>query len=155
HIARQLKTVSDRLSEILSDKNVKAVTESLANIRKLSNDLARVSDEIGPLIDNANATLVHARAASSRLPALITQVRAALTRYEKLADQIGRAVAGVGQASRHIGSLTPNAREMLMELNQTMDNLDDLVRELKHRPNSILFGKPVHPGPGEHTSSGG
>lgn len=155
HIADQLSAVSDRLSDVLSKKNISAMSGSLANIRKISANMARYSDELGPVISNLNSTLAHARAASSRMPALVAQVQTTIQRYKALADKIGKVAGSVGHASHNLGSLAPNARGLLVELDQVMENLDELVRELKHQPNSILFGKPVHPGPGEKSPSGG
>lgn len=155
HIATKLQAVSDRLNDVLSKKNVAAISESLDNIHKISTNMAHYSDELGPILNNLNATLVHARAASSRLPALMAQVQKAVVKYRAVADKIGQAATGVGTASRNLGSLAPNARGLLGQLDQVLDNLNVLVRELKRQPNSIIFGKPVHPGPGEKKPSGG
>src|SRR5699024_4301551 len=96
HIATKLEAVSDRLNEVLSKKNVAAISDSLENIQKISANMARYSDELGPILNNLDATLTHARAASSRLPALMTQVQKAVVKYRALADKIGRAATGVG-----------------------------------------------------------
>jgi phospholipid/cholesterol/gamma-HCH transport system substrate-binding protein len=155
HIASKLQAVSDRLDDVLSKKNVAAISESLDNIHKISTNMAQYSDELGPILNNLDATLVHARAASSRLPALMVQVQKAVVKYRGLATKIGRAATGVGTASQNLGSLAPDARGLLTQLDQVVDNLNALVRELKRQPNSIIFGKPAHPGPGEKKPSGG
>ncbi|MDN5865333.1 MAG: MlaD family protein [Gammaproteobacteria bacterium] len=154
-IARNLEKVSNRLQVILSDKNVVAITESLTNIHHMTEKLSQYTDEFGSIVTNLNATLVNARAASSRLPALVASVQAALSKYDALAEKASAAAVGVTSAAHRLGTLAPNARGLLSQLNEVSENLNVLVQELQRHPNSVLFGKPVEPGPGESKPPGG
>lgn len=154
-VAQNLMDVSKKLETILSDKNVAAISDSLSNIHEVTNNLARYTGEFGSIVSNLDATLVHARAASSKLPALVAKVHTTMASYNKLAEQAGTAVKSVTRAASKLGSLAPNARGLLSQLDEVSENLNLLVQQLSRNPDSVIFGKPVHPGPGEAKPSGG
>lgn len=154
-IAGNLITVSKRLKSVLSEKNVRSLSQTLAGVHKITASLARSAGKLDNIVSNLNATLVHARAASSRLPALLADLDRTLANYRMLARKAGAAAHNVSRAANRLGSLTPNARHLLSRLEEVTENLDRLVQELSRHPNSVIFGKPVHPGPGESKPSGG
>ncbi|MGH8274143.1 MAG: MlaD family protein [Gammaproteobacteria bacterium] len=154
-VAGSLVEISNRLKRVLSDKNIASLTGSLENIHKLTSRLAAKSGKFASAIDNMNATMIHARAASSRLPALVAQLHMTLASYNKLAAKLGGAAVGVKRASSRLGGLAPQATDLLSELARTSRNLNTLLKQLQRQPNSLLFGRPAHPGPGESTPSGG
>lgn len=155
HVAEGVTGLTDRLSQVLSAKNVKAVSDSLENIRNLTSNLASRAAELDSVISNMDATLTNARAASSKLPALVTQLHATLASYRALAAKIGSAAGSVGKASNRLGALAPQAQGLLSQLAQVSQSLNALVEQLSRQPNSVIVGRTPHPGPGESGKSGG
>ncbi len=154
-ITGHLLGIADRLNRVLSDQNVRSISVSLDNIRKLTARLASRSNELASSIDNLNATMTNARAASSKLPALVAQLRTTVASYNGLAEKLGGAAVGVKQASHRLGGLAPQTETLLNQLTQVSRSLDVLLRQLQRHPNLLLFGRPANPGPGESAPSGG
>lgn len=155
HVAQGITGLTDRLNQVLSPKNVKSVSDSLANIRNLTSNLASRTGALDSVISNMNAVLTHARAASSRLPALMAQLHETLASYRSLATRLGNAATGVKRASNNLGALAPQAQGLLWQLSQVSRNLNALAEQLSRQPNSVIVGRTMHPGPGESGKSGG
>ncbi|MGH8224734.1 MAG: MlaD family protein [Gammaproteobacteria bacterium] len=155
HVAQKITELSDRLDQVLSEKNVKAVSDSLANIRDITSNLAARAGTLDSVIANMDATFANARAASSKLPALVADLRTTLASYRIVAQKIGDAASGVDAASNSLGSLTPQAQGLLSQLAQVSQSLNALVEQLSRQPNSVIVGRKLHPGPGESGKSGG
>lgn len=153
-VAGKIIVITQRLDKVLSEKNLKSISDSLHNIAVITQQLAARSEDLGQTLKNLNATLGNTRRASKQLPVLIDQVRHAVTRFNAVAGQIGSAAGGVGKTATSLRQLAPQAQNLLQDLAQTSHNLDALVEELKRQPNSLLFGKPVPLGPGEHSPHG-
>lgn len=154
-VAGRLEELSNRLDRILSDKNIASISGSLDNIHKLTARLVAKSGKLSSAIDNMDATMINARAASSRLPALVAQLHKAIAGYNQVAVKLDGAASGVKRASSRLGGLAPEANGLLSQLAETSRNLNALLKQLQRQPNSLLFGRPAHPGPGESTPSGG
>lgn len=156
-VASNVIVVAKRLDKLLSDKNVESISESLHNISVVTTQLARRSKDLGEVLQKLNATLGNTRTASKQLPALINQVQRTVAEFDVAADKIGSAAGGVDKTSTRLRLLAPQAHRLLQQLAQTSNSLDALVEELKRQPNTLLFGKPIPLGPGEHSphDSGG
>ncbi|MGH8160892.1 MAG: MlaD family protein [Gammaproteobacteria bacterium] len=153
-VAGRLVGIADRLDRVLNDKNINAIGTSLDNVRTLTSTLAAHSNELVSAIDSMNATMTNARAASSKLPALVAQLRTTIASYNGLAEKLGGAATGVKRASHRLGSLAPETESLLAQLSQVSRSLDVLLRQLQRHPNLLLFGRPANPGPGESAPSG-
>jgi len=154
HVAENIITVTKRLNEILSDKNIKSISDSLNNISVVTTRLAARSDDLSQAIKNLNSTLGNASQASKQLPELISRMRHTITQFNAAAAQIGNAAGGVDKTATRLRLLAPQAHDLLQQLSQTSSSLNALVEELKRQPNTLLFGKPAKLGPGEHPQQG-
>lgn len=154
HVAGNIIKVAKRLNRVLSDKNIESISDSLSNIKTVTKRLAERSRDLSQALQNLNSTLANTREASKRLPNLIDQVRKTVTRFDSVAGQIGDAAGGVNKTTTRLRMLAPQAQNLLQQLSQASNSLDALVEELKRQPNSLLFGKPAHSGPGEHPPNG-
>lgn len=149
-VAQHLVSVTRRLNKVLSDKNIKALSDSLHNIATLTANLAARSRDLNQAIQRLNATLGNANAASKHLPALIEQTQQTIATFNRVAGKIGGVATGVSKTTTHLSLLAPQAQSLLLQLSQASRSLNQLLDELKRQPNTIVFGKPAHPGPGEH-----
>ncbi|MGH8127387.1 MAG: MlaD family protein [Gammaproteobacteria bacterium] len=153
-VASNVIVVAKRLNKLLSDKNIESISNSLHNISVVTAQLAKRSRDLGEALQKLNATLGNTSKASKQLPALINQVQRTIAKFDVAAGKIGSAAGGVGKTSTRLRLLAPQAHNLLQQLSQTSSSLDALVEELKRQPNTLLFGKPVPLGPGEHSPHG-
>lgn len=149
-VAQRLVGVTDRLDKLLSDRNIKSVSETLNNLSTLTARLAARSKDLGEAVKNLNATLESTRKAGDRLPRLIAQAQQTIAKFDAVAGKIGDAAGGVDKTATHLSLLAPQARNLLQQLSQASRNLNMLLEQLKRQPNTLLFGKPAKAGPGEH-----
>lgn len=150
NVAKHLIAVTNRLDKLLSDKNIKSVSDSLASISNLTARLAARSKDVDEALKNLNATLGNTRKVSSQLPRLVAQVQQTIGRFNTVAKEIGNAANGVGETATRLGTLTPRANDLLQQLSRTSRSLNALLEELRRQPSTLLFGRPALLGPGEH-----
>lgn len=153
NVAQRLIDVSGRLARILSDKNIAAIGDSLANIRELSANLAAESKTLNGELENLNRILANTGQATAKLPALMDEIQTTVASFHDLARRAGTAADGVDQTAARLRQLAPQAQDLLTQLNQATRSLDTLLQSLGRQPNSVIYGKAVRPGPGE--SGGG
>ncbi len=87
HVAQHITELSDQLGQVLSEKNVKSISDSLTNIRDITSNLAARAGELDSVIANMDTTFANARAASSKLPALMVEMHATLASYRAVAQK--------------------------------------------------------------------
>jgi len=153
-VAQRIMKISARLDKVLSDKNIKAISDSLQNIRDVTASLKARSKQLDSVLANLNGTLVSARKASGKLPALMDQVHATVARVQTVVTKIGKATDGVDRTASSVRQLTPQAAELLQQLSRASQSLNTLLQELDRQPSELVLGKPQQPGPGEKASGG-
>jgi len=154
-VARKLIALTNRLDELLSNKNIRSVSESLENIHQLTANLAARASMIDHAVSGLDATLNNTRVATAKLPQLVHQLNLTLAGFRTAAARVATAANGIGTVARGLRGLTPGARALIVRLGRTAADLDALLQSLQHRPNALIFGKPARPGPGESKPSGG
>lgn len=134
--------VADRATMLLSDQNLAAFSQSLENMRKVTEVISTKSDRIDKLITDTS------RAAEKIVnvsEALETQLPQTLTGFEDASEDLA-------ETSRSIKELIHNNRgqvsssisdfdKLLRETNETMRHLNTLTRGFSANPSSILFSK--------------
>lgn len=153
-VAQKIMDISARLQQVLSDRNISAIADSLQNVREVTAGLAAHTKQLDAAIDRLNATLANTQAASGRLPALIDQVRATIASIREVASKVGGAAGGVDKTATSLRHLTPQAAHLLRRLAQASDSLDALLQQLGRQPSVLVLGKQQQPGPGEQGPSG-
>jgi phospholipid/cholesterol/gamma-HCH transport system substrate-binding protein len=148
----KLDVILDHVDDLLNDQNRQAVSTALANVQKVSGDLAQHSGEI---VANAGDAL---KAAAG----LFTNLDTAFTQHGGLKDQ---AVASLGDFDRLMKGLSDTNRDLQTTLRdvqpgvkrfsqQTLGDVDALVGEtrqfiaglgrvvsqIEHDPTRLFFG---------------
>ncbi|MCB1890058.1 MAG: MCE family protein [Rhodocyclaceae bacterium] len=156
----QISALSNRLTQILSEENVKRVERSLDRIERASANVERTFDE-------APKTLIAIREAVSedqlgRLPQVlenfekvgreatpaIRDFRQMVSKLEGTASNFDRLFDGAGQGLM-TGTL-PRLNALLQELADTSRQISSLFREVEAAPQMLLLGRGRQPpGPGE------
>lgn len=153
-VAQRIMKLSGRLEQVLSDKNIKAIADSLQNIREVTANLAARSKQLDSAIEHLDGTLTNAQQASAKLPALINEVHATVSRVRVAVDEVGSAAGGVDKTTTRLRALTPQAAHVLQQLAQASNSLDALLQQLERQPSVLVLGKQQQPGPGEQGAGG-
>ncbi len=172
-------SVLDRLTALLSDRNVESISATLDNIERLSGVMADGRPEIDGAIRDASRSMADLRRLTGSLAGRMDDIDRILTGFSKAAD--GMAVVGddMPMVMEDVKAITGDLRETSRELNRlvssgstgmeqfssttvtdinqlvyemrnTLDSLKRVSRQLEEQPNSLIFGEtPREPGPGE------
>jgi len=153
-VAQRVVKVSARLEKVLSDKNLKAISDSLQNIRDVTSSLKARSKQLDTTLTELNGTLANARKASTQLPTVMKQIHSTVARIQTVVDKVGKATDGVDRTATRFRQLTPQAAELLQRLDAASQSLNTLLQELNRQPSELISGKPKQPGPGEQGAGG-
>ncbi|QGP79636.1 MlaD family protein [Sphingobium sp. CAP-1] len=138
-LLERLSTLTERLTELLNDKNQQSIAGILANVEKVSGALADRSPEIA-------ATLAEARIAVQRTGIAAEQIGKLAATTDALVNDEGRPLMAdlrksVQAASRSIDSLDKTIAEAQPGVhsfsNQTMPEVNQLVRDLREMSRSF------------------
>ncbi|WP_340266307.1 MlaD family protein [Sphingobium mellinum] len=138
-LLERLSTLTERLTELLNDKNQQSIAGILANVERLSGSLADRSPEIA-------ATLAEARVAVQRTGIAAEQIgKLAATTDSMLTDEGKPLMAdlrkSVQAATRSIDTLDKTIAEAQPGVkafsNQTMPEVNQLVRDLREMSRSF------------------
>ncbi len=153
-VAERITKISDRLDEVLSSKNIAALSDSLQNIRVVTANLAQQSKRLGSVISNLDGTLANVRDASNRLPGMMDQVQKTIADVQRVAKKVGNAADGIDKSASSVRQLTPEAANLLQRLAQASESLDALLQQIERRPSVLILGRHPRPGPGEQGAGG-
>ena len=151
----ELKNAAAKLNAVLNADNRQAIYDSLHNIRTVTAALAVHSQEIGPILDNTNASILE-------LKALLQHVDQSYTARDGLKDQVShtlkdydRLAANLIETSHQLQLLIADARPTINKFNQqTLSGVNDLVgdaqllaanlnrllAQIERDPTRLLFG---------------
>ena len=158
----KLDSTSDSVNKILSDENVAAFKQTLANLSVLTQTFAKRKDAIDASITSANRTFDNSARVTAQLAnqlgPTIERVGKSADAVRKMGEEAAQASVGAGRAVDSIGSdvkrftadTLPEMERLMGELNTLTTSLRRLVEETERNPRGFLFGrKPVPEGPGE------
>ena len=158
----KLDSTSDSVNKILSDENVAAFKQTLANLSVLTQTFAKRKDAIDASITSANRTFDNSARVTAQLAnqlgPTIERVGKSADAVRKMGEEAAQASVGAGRAVDSIGSdvkrftadTLPEMERLMGELNTLTASLRRLVEETERNPRGFLFGrKPVPEGPGE------
>lgn len=150
-IVGDVEATLQSVQSLLSDQNRQDISETLADIRQASAQLAALEKSAQPGV--------------AQLPALISQTRATLATAnglladsDRLVNRAQGAVAAVGHAASSAAALTaqinqqsaPALTALLVRMRALTTQLQGLVVQLQATPQSLILGPAkVRPGPGE------
>jgi phospholipid/cholesterol/gamma-HCH transport system substrate-binding protein len=157
--------LSERLSLLFDEPNRAALSESFANLAKLTKTLDARANELSTLIANLDAVSRDVQTASRELPEMIAQFKSSGAALERMADELsaaGTEVRALGAEARetltqsgtdiqHFTRTTlPEANQLVVEMRRAAENLRRATEQLERDPRALLFGPPTAPpGPGE------
>jgi len=138
-LLERLSTLTERLTELLNDKNQQSIAGILANVEKVSGALADRSPEIA-------ATLAEARIAVQRTGVAVEQIGKLAATTDTMLNEEGRPLMGdlrksVQAATRSIETLDKTIGEAQPGVKQfstqTMPEVNQLVHDLREMSRSF------------------
>lgn len=146
-----LHAVLDSAKKILDSSNREHLTASIRQIDAATAKLVAIENELTPAMKKMPALMQSAQKS-------LDESHALLANANKLAKQAQGPVKKIGKVEdtyQHLGrtlnrQTVPNVDALSQSLMRTSRQLEQLIRELKAKPQSLIFGPPARQaGPGE------
>jgi len=139
-----------RLNDTLNEKNRADLSRILSDLAKLSDVLARRSNEIDSGVTDASKMLANGEKASQLLPQLIQRLGRTADEFEKMAKEASQSSAAARNTIAHVDDTIPEFRSLMLQLNDLSASLKRVSAEIERNPAILVYGRPAgRPGPGE------
>ncbi len=139
-----------RLNDTLSEKNRVDLSRILSDLAKLSDILARRSNEIDSGVIDASKMLANGEKASESLPQLIQRLGKTADEFEKMAKDASQSSAAARSTIAHVDETIPEFRALMAQLNDLSASLKRVSVEIERNPAILVYGRPAgRSGPGE------
>ncbi len=138
-LLERLSTLTERLTNILSDKNQDSIEKILDNVKSLSGSLAAQSPDLQASIQESRNTLMKAGVAADQLAALSTNASAMLDSQGKPAIEEMRKTLAAANKSLTALETTMNSTGPVIDnlSNKTLPEVNQLIRDLRQLSGSL------------------
>jgi phospholipid/cholesterol/gamma-HCH transport system substrate-binding protein len=138
-LLERLSTLTERLTNILSDKNQESIEKILVNVEGLSGSLAAQSPDLQAAIQESRNTLAKAGAAADQLTALSGNANALLDSQGKPAlEEMRKTMASASKSMAALEATLNAANPALDKIsNQTLPEVNQLARDLRQLSTSL------------------
>lgn len=150
-ILGQATSVLARIERVLSDENVRALSQTLANIEQASGDLPGTVSEARALATELRGISASTLALTNTLnqtlsktqpdlEATLANARIASDKLAKTADGLERMLNGNGGGlGRAAGASVAELQQLVVDARVASNEVRELARVLRERPSSVLF----------------
>jgi len=135
----RIQRLTERLTELLSDKNQNSISDILENIDATTAELRKRSPELGDTIAELRTTARNAGIAANSVTALANNTNRLVTEDGKPAVQnLNKAISSVQQASDNLNAILTDARPGVQNFSKsTLPAANRLVHELQDLSQSL------------------
>jgi phospholipid/cholesterol/gamma-HCH transport system substrate-binding protein len=139
-LMERIQTLTERLTELLSDKNQNAISDILENMDRTTRVIADRAPDLADAIADARVAVRNAGVASQRVAELANNTNQLVTEQGKPAvENLNKSIASVQQAADNLNAMITDARpgvqnfskSTLPELNQTVRQMRALAQSLQ------------------------
>lgn len=124
-LLEKLNDIADNLNALLSEQNRQAVTHIVANIDKVTSDLAAHDKDLTDLLTNANTAV-------GELGKLLGHVDESYVSHDGIKDRLTRALADADDAAKEIRLTAHETRGVVQQFNaHTVSEINDLLHEAR------------------------
>jgi phospholipid/cholesterol/gamma-HCH transport system substrate-binding protein len=157
-ITGQIEKLSKSVQHILSDENWHSITDTLANVDKISANLAAQGKRIDSIMQDTKVTLENTAKASKMFPTMVSNAKVALDDLAHAAKEVRKTTTKAREVITSTGDLVSSVSQQIVPevhrfagtLDQIGANVEVITGEMKRNPSVIIRGrKPTAPGPGE------
>jgi phospholipid/cholesterol/gamma-HCH transport system substrate-binding protein len=124
----KINHIADRLNEVLSDKNLKSFSDTLANLRDMTAALDRHTGDIEKTLTNVASASGTLNVDLGDLHTVLGHADVTVQKIDRLTDDADTAVN-----SAELGRLVAETRELVKSVTHLSDQLD-------HEPTRLIFG---------------
>lgn len=132
-LIERIQRLTERLTELLSDKNQDSISDILENIKVTTDELRRRSPELGDTIVEIKTASHNAGLAANNVAALTDSANRLVNEEGRPAAQdLRKAIASVQQAADNLNAVISDARPGVQNFSKsTLPEANRLVRELR------------------------
>ncbi|MGN6155509.1 MAG: MlaD family protein [Sphingomicrobium sp.] len=139
-LMERIQTLTERLTELLSDKNQNAISDILENIDVTTRELRKRAPELGDTLAEARVAVHNAGIAADQVSRLAANTNQLVTDQGRPAvENLNKAIASVQHAADNLDAMIVDARpgvqtfskSTLPELNQTVRQMRTLAQSLQ------------------------
>lgn len=151
---QNLQTLHDVLEnarDVLGEGNRRHIGATLQQLDEATAKLVAIEGDLEPAMRRMPALAKSAQQSLDASRALIANANRLAEQAREPVRKAGEAADSVQHLSRKLDTRTaPDIEALSRSLTRTSRMLEELLRELKAKPQSLIFGPPEHPpGPGE------
>lgn len=138
-LIERLGTLTERLTELFSDQNQKSITSTLANIDRLSGNLANSGPNIEATIAEARTTVKQAGAAADQIAQLAGSTNSLLNEQGKpMVAELQKTAAQAQKSLANLDTVLNEVRPGVRAIStQTVPEVTQLVRDLRAMSESL------------------
>jgi phospholipid/cholesterol/gamma-HCH transport system substrate-binding protein len=138
-LVERLSTLTERLTELMSDQNQKSISSILANVDKVSGHLARSGPDLEASIAEARVTIHEAGLAAQQISAVAGTTNAMLNEDGRpLVQDLRRTVRSAERSMAALDEALAEAKPGLRTFStQTLPEMGQLVRDLRAMSESL------------------
>src|SRR6266851_912553 len=114
-LLKRATLAADRLTLVLSDENLAAITQALGHINAFTATIAGSGGQIDKIVADTGAAMVEVRAAAAAAKSLMTEFDQALNARDGIADRSTRAVQELNQSAKNLTQLTAHLDSIVQE----------------------------------------
>jgi phospholipid/cholesterol/gamma-HCH transport system substrate-binding protein len=138
-LMERIQRLTERLTELLSDKNQNAISDILENVDRTTKVLAERAPDLADAIADARVAVRNAGVASQRVAALADNTNKLVTEQgQPAAQDLRKAIASVQAAADNLDAMVGDARPGVQNFSKsTLPELNRLVRDLRELTQSL------------------
>lgn len=157
-VLEKLDSTSSNINAFLNEDNRSAVKSALADIAIVAHTFAARKDTLDAGMASAAKTFDNTARVSAQIGPVIDRIGRGADAIEKMGNEValtsasaGKTVDSVGADLKRMGAETlPELERLMGELNVLATSLRRVSEQTERDPRGLLFGrKPLPPGPGE------
>ena len=135
----RIQRLTERLTELLSDKNQNSVSDILENVERTTDVLAQRAPDLADAIGDARIAARNAGIAAQNVGLLAASTNQLINEQGKpAAEDLRRAIAGVERATANLDAMIGDARPGIQNLTKsTLPEANRLVRDLRELTTSL------------------
>ncbi len=138
-LMERIQRLTERLTELLSDKNQNAISDILENVDRTTKVLADRAPELADAISDTRVAVRNAGIAAERVGALADNTnRLVVEQGQPAAEDLRKAIASVQTAAENLDAMVGDARPGVQNFSKsTLPELNRLVRDLRELTQSL------------------
>ena len=129
----RIQRLTERLTELLSDKNQNAISDILENVERTTDVLAERAPDLADAMADARIAVRQAGAAAERVSALADSTNALVVEEGRpAAEDLRKAIAAVQRSANNLDAMVSDARPGIQNFSKsTLPEANRLIRDLR------------------------